>query len=60
MLDFTRSIERKKEKELAALQFIGGEASAPKQPVIAAKKVGPNDPCPCGSEKKYKKCCNKP
>jgi len=22
-----------------------------------AKKVGPNDPCPCGSGKKYKKCC---
>ena len=29
-----------------------------KQPVrSAAKKVGPNDPCPCGSGKKYKKCC---
>ncbi len=29
-----------------------------KQPVrAAAKKVGPNDPCPCGSGKKYKKCC---
>ena len=28
------------------------------QPVRnAAKKVGPNDPCPCGSGKKYKKCC---
>ena len=28
------------------------------QPVrTAAKKVGPNDPCPCGSGKKYKKCC---
>jgi preprotein translocase subunit SecA len=60
VLDFTRKIERKKEKELAAIQFIGGEASKPKQPVIATKKVGPNDPCPCGSGKKYKKCCNKP
>ncbi len=60
VLDFTRSIERKKEKELAAIQFIGGESSKPKQPVIAVKKVGPNDPCPCGSGKKYKKCCNKP
>ncbi len=60
VLDFTRNIERKKEKELAALQFIGGESTKPKQPVIAAKKVGPNDPCPCGSGKKYKKCCNKP
>ena len=28
-----------------------------KVPVRAAKKVGPNDPCPCGSGKKYKKCC---
>ena len=29
-----------------------------KQPVRnAARKVGPNDPCPCGSVKKYKKCC---
>ena len=29
-----------------------------KQPIRnAAKKVGPNDPCPCGSGKKYKKCC---
>ncbi len=29
-----------------------------RQPVRnAAKKVGPNDPCPCGSGKKYKKCC---
>ncbi len=26
-------------------------------PVRAEKKVGPNDPCPCGSGKKYKKCC---
>ena len=24
-----------------------------------SKKVGPNDPCPCGSGKKYKKCCGK-
>jgi preprotein translocase subunit SecA len=23
-------------------------------------KVGPNDPCPCGSGKKHKKCCGKP
>ena len=33
-------------------------ATVKKQPVRnAAKKVGPNDPCPCGSGKKYKKCC---
>ncbi|MBO5128743.1 MAG: preprotein translocase subunit SecA [Oscillospiraceae bacterium] len=28
-----------------------------KIPVKKDKKVGPNDPCPCGSGKKYKKCC---
>ena len=33
-------------------------ATVKKQPVRkAAGKVGPNDPCPCGSGKKYKKCC---
>ena len=34
------------------------QATVKKVPVRnAAKKVGPNDPCPCGSGKKYKKCC---
>jgi preprotein translocase subunit SecA len=28
-----------------------------KQPIRKDKKVGPNDPCPCGSGLKYKKCC---
>ena len=33
-----------------------------RKPVVksAAQKVGPNDPCPCGSGKKYKKCCGNP
>ena len=57
VLNLTRTIQRKKEKELAQLQFVGGEASGAKQPVIAQKKAGRNDPCPCGSGKKYKKCC---
>ncbi len=30
-----------------------------KQPITTAGKVGRNDPCPCGSGKKYKKCCGK-
>ena len=37
----------------------GGGAPAPKMPVHAEKKVGRNDPCPCGSGKKYKNCCGK-
>ncbi|MBQ1272611.1 MAG: SEC-C domain-containing protein, partial [Clostridia bacterium] len=28
--------------------------------VVKGKKVGPNELCPCGSGKKYKKCCGKP
>ncbi|MGE5544471.1 MAG: preprotein translocase subunit SecA, partial [Bacillota bacterium] len=35
------------------------EDEAPRQPVKTDKKVGRNDPCPCGSGKKYKKCCGK-
>ena len=31
----------------------------PPKPQIAEKKVGRNDPCPCGSGIKYKKCCGK-
>jgi len=34
-----------------------GDGTVKKQPVKAQKKAGPNDPCPCGSGKKYKKCC---
>ncbi len=35
----------------------GSDGSLKKAPVRKAVKVGPNDPCPCGSGKKYKKCC---
>lgn len=36
------------------------EFTVPKQiPVVKAEKTYPNDPCPCGSGKKYKKCCGK-
>ena len=34
-----------------------GDGTVKKQPVKTQKKAGPNDPCPCGSGKKYKKCC---
>ncbi len=57
VMDLTRNIQRKKQKELDQLQFVGGEASGAKQPVLSEKKAGRNDPCPCGSGKKYKKCC---
>jgi preprotein translocase subunit SecA len=57
VLDLTRNIQRKKEKEMAALQFVGGEASSTEQRASNPyKNVGRNDPCPCGSGKKFKKC----
>ena len=35
----------------------GGDKTVKRQPVVKKIKVGPNDLCPCGSGKKYKKCC---
>ena len=55
VIDFTRHIQRKKEKELAELQMVG-QGTLEQKPVLAKKKAGRNDPCPCGSGKKYKKC----
>jgi preprotein translocase subunit SecA len=55
--DFARALERKQERQQRDLQYQTGpaQAEAPK-PVRAGAKVGRNDPCPCGSGKKYKKC----
>jgi len=55
--DFARALERKQERQQKDMQFQTGaaQAEAPK-PVRAGAKVGRNDPCPCGSGKKYKKC----
>jgi len=35
----------------------GGDGTVKKKQVIKRTKIGPNDPCPCGSGKKYKNCC---
>ena len=42
-------------KETGAAGAADGSVKA--EPKRAGKKPGPNDPCPCGSGKKYKKCC---
>jgi preprotein translocase subunit SecA len=51
-------IAKQKTAELAG---VGGEKET-KRPVVkrASERVGRNDPCPCGSGKKYKQCCGKP
>ncbi len=51
--------EVKREKVAKETAAVGsGDSIVKKQPVRNRdKKIGPNDPCPCGSGKKYKKCC---
>ncbi len=55
-----RQIERRQRRQQQELQYQTGpaQAEAPK-PVRTGAKIGRNDPCPCGSGKKYKKCCGK-
>ena len=50
--------EVKREKVAKETYAVGtADSMVKKQPVRVSGKVGPNDPCPCGSGKKYKKCC---
>jgi len=52
-----QELERKQRKQEMTLRS-GGEAEPQaSKPIIRGPKVGRNEPCPCGSGKKYKKCC---
>ena len=51
-----KEFARKKERELAAASRQGGGDSSLPTQRRTGEKVGRNDPCPCGSGKKYKKC----
>jgi preprotein translocase subunit SecA len=54
--DIEKEFQRKKQKELEHARMAGGgDASTPVQR-RTGEKVGRNDPCPCGSGKKFKKC----
>lgn len=53
----TRQQEIKRERVAKVTGTSGGDGTDVKRPVKKGAKVGPNDPCPCGSGKKYKKCC---
>ena len=54
-------IEQKVEREeVAKVTGTNKDDSAPKGPVKrTGKKIQPNDPCPCGSGRKYKQCCGR-
>jgi len=56
--ELEESFQRKKRRELDQARMAGsGETQTVQQVVRGTAKVGRNDPCPCGSGKKYKKCC---
>lgn len=46
-------------KQIVDVDNIEAPTDEPNQPVVKEQKVGRNDPCPCGSGKKYKNCCGK-
>ena len=52
-----RPSQEVKRQKVATEFSTSGEKTVKSQPVRVTGKVGPNDPCPCGSGKKFKKCC---
>jgi len=55
--DLEEAFMRRKRRELEQARMAGGGEAQPVQQVVRAQeKVGRNDPCPCGSGKKFKKC----
>ncbi len=53
-------VERKAVVKETSTSSGASDGTVKAEPVRKNKKVGPNDPCPCGSGKKYKKCCGDP
>jgi preprotein translocase subunit SecA len=54
--EMIRAYQRRKRREQAEMRMVGGPAAEKPRQVIRREKIGRNDPCPCGSGKKYKKC----
>jgi preprotein translocase subunit SecA len=53
-----KAIPQERKQVLQPTMTNRGDGSAPvRVPLVKKTKVGVNDPCPCGSGKKYKKCC---
>ncbi len=52
---YTIGLEPDKPEDITNLEILLN----PSKPKIAEKKVGRNEPCPCGSGNKYKKCCGR-
>jgi preprotein translocase subunit SecA len=54
--EMIRAYQRRKRREQAEMRMVGAAAAEKPRQVIRREKIGRNDPCPCGSGKKYKKC----
>jgi preprotein translocase subunit SecA len=54
--EVARQLERRQQRQQDLQYQSGGAPAEAPKPVRAGAKVGRNDPCPCGSGKKYKKC----
>jgi preprotein translocase subunit SecA len=56
--EIEEEFQRRKKRELEQARMAGSGEYQPVQQVVRSQaKIGRNDPCPCGSGKKYKKCC---
>jgi SWIM/SEC-C metal-binding protein len=52
-------VESNKTEDISDVEKLLGYETENKKTVVIGEKVGRNDPCDCGSGKKYKKCCGK-
>lgn len=62
VIQVDEQVEREKTTDFGKAQHVSAEDSkekAKKQPIVKGEKIGRNDPCPCGSGKKYKNCHGK-
>ena len=57
LIQLRPQVEIKREKVVKETFEGGGDQTVKRKPVVKKAKVGRNDPCPCGSGKKYKNCC---
>ena len=55
-IQIDRKVEMPKQHSFKPAEVVN---NGPQQPISKNKEVGRNDPCPCGSGKKYKNCCGK-
>ena len=54
---YNAHLQQPPKREKVAEPIMATHGDGPAKPVVKGKKVGRNEPCPCGSGKKYKNCC---